>query len=76
MQKEFVLTVNTDMIDVLKDDAADILDNLAKMHATLNEMREAYGYERIEEDYADKPMLSLGVMFGNEGAEDISEPQE
>ena len=76
LQKEFVLTVNTDMIDVLKDDAADILDNLAKMHATLNEMREAYGYERIEEDYADKPMLSLGVMFGNEGAEDISEPQE
>ena len=74
--KEFTLTVNTDMIDVLKDDAADVLDNLAKMHATLNELREAYGYERIEEDYADKPMLPISVMFGNEVSEPIQEPAE
>ena len=68
------LTVNTDKIDVLQDKPGDILDNLAKMHATLNEMREAYGYDRIEEDWADKPLLPLGVSFGNEyGDIDINE---
>lgn len=68
------LAVNTDKIDVLQDKPGDILDNLAKMHATLNEMREAYGYGRIEEDWADKPMLPLGITFGNEyGDIDISE---
>ena len=68
------LTVNTDKIDVLQDKPGDVLDNLAKMHATLNEMREAYGYDRIEEDWADKPLLPLGVSFGNEyGDIDINE---
>ena len=76
LEREFTLKVNTDMIDVLKDDAADVLDNLNKMHASLNELREAYGYDRIEEEYADKPMLQLGVMFGDESGADINEPQE
>lgn len=68
------LRVNTDNIAVLQDKPGDILDNLGKMHATLNEMREAYGYERIEEAYADQPMLPMGTMFGNEyGDIDINE---
>ena len=68
------LAVNTDKIDVLQDKPGDILDNLTKMHATLNEKREAYGYDRIEEKWADKPMLPLGISFGNEyGDIDISE---
>ena len=67
------LCVNTDKIDVLQDDPKDVLDNLTKMHATLNEMREAYGYERIEEPYADQPVLQMGVQFGNEGLPDINE---
>lgn len=68
------LAVNTDKIDVLQDKPGDILDNLGKMHATLNEMREAYGYGRIEEEWADKPLLPLGVSFGNEyGDIDINE---
>ena len=75
MDKEgYELKVNTDKIDVLKGKAGETLDNLGKMHATLNEMREAYGYERIEEDWADKPMLPMGLMFGNEyGDLDIDE---
>ena len=68
----YQLKVNTDHIDVLKDSTSEVLDNLNKMHASLNEMREAYGYERIEEEWADKPILPLGVSFGNE-FEDISE---
>lgn len=70
---EFRLQVNTDKISVLQDAPGDVLDNLNKMHATLNEKREAYGYERIEEDYADKPMVPLSTMFGGEGVTDINE---
>lgn len=69
---KYTLRVNTDRIDVLKDDPADVLDNLAKMHATLNEMREAYGYEPRTEEWADQPMIPMGTMFGNE-AFDINE---
>lgn len=72
----FQLRVNTDMIDVLKEDPADTLDNLAKMHATLNELREAYGYERLTEPWADQPILPMAIQFGNEAvdADDIHEP--
>ena len=75
MDKEgYELKVNTDKIDVLQDKPGDILDNLTKMHATLNEMREAYGYDRFEENWADQPILSMGTMFGNElGSIDINE---
>ena len=73
LPKEFTLRVNTDRISVLQDDPADVLDNLAKMHATLNEMREAYGYEPIAEPWADQPIMNMGTMFGNE-AFDIQEP--
>ena len=70
----YEMIVNTDKIDVLKDKPGDILDNLTKMNASLNEKREAYGYPRYEEDWADKPMLPLGITFGNEyGDIDINE---
>lgn len=58
------LSVNTDRIDVLKEKTTDTMDMLAKMHATLNEMREAAGYDRIEEGYADMPIFSVGTQFG------------
>lgn len=67
------LTVNTDMIDVLKDNSTDVLNNLNLAYCTLNERREAIGYEPIEEDYANKPIIPMGVQFG-EGLEyDIDE---
>lgn len=70
----YQLKVNTDNIMVLQDKPGDVLDNLAKMHASLNEMREANGYDRIEEAWADQPMLPMGTMFGNEyGDIDIDE---
>ena len=69
----WTLTVNTDRIDVLKEKASDVLNNLNLAYCSLNERREAIGYERIEEDYADKPIIPMGVMFG-EGVEyDIDE---
>ena len=72
------LEVNTDMIDVLQDDPKDVLQNLTLMHATLNELREAYGYYRLEGaenpgGIYDKPMLGLGTMFGDEFGGDINE---
>lgn len=72
---EYELRVNTDRIDVLKEDPSDVLDNLAKMGASLNEKREAYGYEPIAEPWADKPMIGIGTMFGNESV-DIDENGE
>ena len=73
LDKEFRLVVNTDKISVLQDDPADVLDNLNKMHATLNELREAYGYEPRPEPWADLPMVPMSTMFGGEGVNDINE---
>ena len=69
---QFRLTVNTDRVDVLQEKPGDVLDNLTKMHATLNEMRNAYGYEPIEEEWADKPIFGMATTFGAE-AYDINE---
>ena len=67
------LTVNTERIDVLKDKSTDVLNNLNLAYCTLNERREAIGYERIEEKYADKPIIPMGVQFGEGMEYDIDE---
>ena len=67
------LTVNTDMIDVLKDKSTDVLNNLNLAYCTLNERREAIGYERIEEEYAYKPIIPMGMQFGEGMEYDIDE---
>ena len=66
------LAVNTDRIEVLKEKMTDTMDVLTKMHATLNEMRDAAGYERIDEEYADKPIFGVGTQFGEGYDYDIS----
>lgn len=73
LDSEYRLTVNTDRVEVLQEDPEDVLKNLALMGATLNEKREAYGYEPIEEDYANQPMLSMGTVFGGEAYGEINE---
>ena len=75
------LEVNTDKIDVLQDDPKDVLTNLTLMHASLNEMREAYGYPMLEgadnpNGVYDKPMIPVGTMFGDAYADDIDENAE
>lgn len=67
------LLLNTDKIEVLKASTTEVLTNLNLMNATLNEKREAMGYAEIEEDYANKPMLTLGVQFGDMYSPDINE---
>jgi len=67
------LSLNTDKIEVLKASTTEVLTNLNLMNATLNEKREAMGYAEIEEDYANKPMLTLGVQFGDMYSQDINE---
>ncbi len=69
----FSLRVNPDKIDVLQDNPTDVLENLEKMHASLNELREAYGYDRIDKPYADEPIFTMGTQFGPEGGYDINE---
>ena len=67
------LSVNTDRIDVLKEKSTDVLNNLNLAYCTLNERREAIGYERIDEEYADKPIIPMGVQFGEGMEYDIDE---
>ena len=67
------LTVNTDRIDVLKEKSTDVLNNLNLAYCSLNERREAIGYERIEEEYADKPIIPMGMQFGEGMEYDIDE---
>ena len=72
-EQRYRLVVNTDMIDVLHEKPGDVLKDLTLMHASLNELREAYGYDRLEGaenpgGIYDKPMLPLGTMFGEEGS--------
>lgn len=73
LSDQFELSVDTDKIEVLKKNRGETLLDLEKMHASLNELREANNYPRIEEDWADQPILPLGVQFGNETGFDISE---
>lgn len=61
---EYKLEVDTQKIDVLQASPSDSLDALGKMCATLNEKREVMGYDRIEEAYADEPMIPMGMQFG------------
>lgn len=67
------LEVNTDKIEVLRASRGEMLDDLGKMHASLNELREANGYAPIEEDWADKPLMPMGLTYGNEFDIDIDE---
>ena len=60
------LVVDKDRIVVLQDGPADALDRITKMHGSLNELRTANGFDKINEAYADQPMLPMGVMFGPE----------
>ena len=71
--KDYRLEVNTDKIEVLKDKAGDVLNNMKLACCSLNEMREVIGYEPYPEDYANKPMIPLGVQFGEGMEYDIDE---
>jgi HK97 family phage portal protein len=65
--------LNTDKIEVLREDINVTLDAYAKMNASVNEKRELMGFARVEQDYADQPMIPLGVSFGEATFTDISE---
>lgn len=63
----YELRVNTDKIDVLHDDPYTVGENLAKIGAfTTNEIREATGWGRIEEPWADEVRLPIGIQLGND----------
>lgn len=66
LEDEFELVVNRDEIPALQETPTEALDRITKMHGSLNELRTANGFDRIEEPYADEPMIPLGTQFGNE----------
>lgn len=65
--------LNTDKIEVLRENINDTLDAYTKMNASLNEKRELMGFPEIEEEYANKPMIPLGISFGEATFTDINE---
>lgn len=66
--------LNTDKIEILRN-PKEQLEIMAAAHCTLNEKREYLGYERIEEPYADKPIIPMGVSFGDPNQYDINETE-
>ena len=66
LDEEFELVVNRDEIPALQETPTETLDRITKMHGSLNELRTANGFDRIEQPYADEPMVPLGIQFGNE----------
>lgn len=65
LQKEGLrLTLNTDKIEVLKKTATEQLQALTLMNASINEKREYMGYEKLKEQWADQPIIPMGVSLG------------
>lgn len=67
------LYLNTDQIEILKQSGTEVLTNLEKMNASINEKRDFMGYELIAEKWADAPIIPLGVTLGYETIQDIDE---
>jgi HK97 family phage portal protein len=67
--------INTDKIDVLKENATEMLQAYNLAGASLNEKRDLLGLAQIEEDYANEPMIPLGTQFGDV-TYDFNEPTE
>ena len=64
---QVAIKVNTDNIDILQDDPYSVAKSMAEIGAfTTNEIREAAGWERIEDGWADEVRLPLGLQIGNE----------
>ena len=60
---KFVL--NTDKIEVLRGSVTEMLNAYNLANASINDKRELLGLTAIEEDYANQPIVPLGVTFGN-----------
>lgn len=64
---KYTARVNVDAIDVLQEDPYAVGKNLAAIGAfSTNEIREATGWDRIEEPWADEVRLPLGVQLGGD----------
>ena len=67
LSDQFELKVNTDKIDVLQEDPYSVGKSMAEIGAfTTNEIREAAGWGRIEESWADEVRLPMAVQLGAE----------
>ena len=69
----FVL--NTDKIEVLRDPKS-VIETYNLAGLSLNEKREYLGYPRIEQPYADQPMIQMGTSFGDPSQYNIDETQD
>lgn len=72
--EKFIL--NTDKIEILKKSALDQMSVYDKAYMSINERREYLGFPRIEQPYADLPVIPMGVSLGDPNAFDFNEPVE
>lgn len=70
---KFVL--NTDKIEVLRDPKS-VIETYNLAGLSLNEKRVYLGYPRIEQPYADQPMIQMGTSFGDPSQYNIDETQD
>lgn len=69
--ERFIL--NTDKIEILKNSPLDQMSVYDKAFVSINERREYLGFPRIEEPYADLPVIPMGVSLGDPNAFDFQE---
>lgn len=67
------MVLNTDKIEILRDSPTEMMNTLTQMYASVNQKYEYMGYPRIEEAWADQPIIPMGVMVGNPDIVDINE---
>lgn len=72
--EKFIL--NTDKIEILKKSPLDQMSVYDKAFMSINERREYLGFPKINEPYADLPVIPMGVSLGDPNAFDFNEPVE
>lgn len=67
LSSEYEFKVNTDLIDVLHGDPYEVILKMNQSGSfTTNEIRDTAGFEQIEEDWANKVRIPMGVQLGDE----------
>lgn len=60
---KFIL--NTDKVEVLRDSVTEMVSAYTAANASINQKYDLLGLPQIDADYANKPMVPLGVTFGD-----------
>ena len=71
--KDLKLILNTDKIEILRDSPTEFINALVQANASINTKLEHLGYPKIEQPYADLPLIPLGYSLGDPSQFDVNE---